>query len=106
MNGTRMNQLVAPTSFITSISRRRENMAMSDGVQDQQAAEASRHECDADQRDLQDPREAHQILHLVLGVSDVTNPGPVVEPLAHRTISSAFAGTTRNDGGRPRHSNC
>jgi hypothetical protein len=28
MNGTRMNQLVAPTSFITSISRRRANMAM------------------------------------------------------------------------------
>ena len=28
MNGTRMNQLVAPTSFITSISRRRANIAM------------------------------------------------------------------------------
>ena len=28
MNGTRMNQFVAPTSFITSISRRRANMAM------------------------------------------------------------------------------
>ncbi len=28
MNGTRMNQLVAPTSFITSISRRRANMAV------------------------------------------------------------------------------
>jgi hypothetical protein len=28
MNGTRMNQLVAPTSFITSISRRRANIAV------------------------------------------------------------------------------
>ena len=28
MNGIRMNQLVAPTSFITSISRRRANIAM------------------------------------------------------------------------------
>ena len=28
MNGTRMNQLVAPTSFMTSISRRRANIAM------------------------------------------------------------------------------
>ena len=28
MNGTRMNQLVAPTSFITSISRRRANIAI------------------------------------------------------------------------------
>ena len=28
MNGTRMNQLVAPTNFITSISRRRANMAV------------------------------------------------------------------------------
>ena len=28
MNGMRMNQLVAPTSFITSISRRRANMAV------------------------------------------------------------------------------
>ena len=27
MNGTRMNQFVAPTSFITSISRRRANIA-------------------------------------------------------------------------------
>ena len=28
MNGTRMNQLVAPTSFITETSRRRAKMAM------------------------------------------------------------------------------
>ncbi len=28
MNGRRMNQLVAPTSFITSISRRRANIAV------------------------------------------------------------------------------
>ena len=28
MNGTRMNQSVAPTSFITSISRRRANIAV------------------------------------------------------------------------------
>ena len=28
MNGTRMNQFVAPTSFITSISRRRANIAV------------------------------------------------------------------------------
>ena len=28
MNGNRMNQLVAPTSFITSISRRRANIAV------------------------------------------------------------------------------
>ena len=28
MNGTRMNQLVAPTSFITDTSRRRAKMAM------------------------------------------------------------------------------
>ena len=28
MNGTRMNQLVAPTNFITSMSRRRENNAI------------------------------------------------------------------------------
>ena len=28
MNGTRMNQSVAPTNFITSISVRRENMAV------------------------------------------------------------------------------
>ena len=28
MNGMRMNQLVAPTSFITSISRRRANIAV------------------------------------------------------------------------------
>ena len=35
MNGPRMNQFVAPTSFITSISRRREKIDEPDRVRDQ-----------------------------------------------------------------------
>ena len=42
MNGTRMNQLVAPTSFITSISRRRANMAIRMALRISSSAATSR----------------------------------------------------------------
>ena len=54
MNGSRMNQLVAPTSFITETSRRRAKMAMRMVFKMSTAADSKQHQRHPHEDPLQD----------------------------------------------------
>ena len=76
MNGMRMNQLVAPTSFMTSISRRRANMAVRIVFQIRMHATRARAPGDRDEHPPQEVRHGVDPLHRLLGVHDVLHARP------------------------------
>ena len=104
MNGTRMNQFVAPTSFITSISRRRANIATRIVLRMSRAAATSRSTggergsrtpilLNVSWIALDDLEGEHDLVHARLGLGTVW-------PRALTTSGSLVTGATRNDGGQ------
>src|SRR5438128_1725731 len=99
MNGTRTNQLDAPTSFITSISRLRANVASRIVLTMRNSDDAS--------STAASPKNAHRIHFVTLssvftdlaGVLIVSTPGTFWKALPTIDVSSAVFGTTRNDSG-------
>ena len=100
MNGTRTNQFDAPTSFITSISRRRAKVAsrivLTIRNSDDASSTAAR------------PKKAHRIHFVTLrsvftslaGVLIWSTPGTFWNSLPIVLVSCGVLGTTRNDVGQ------
>ena len=100
MNGTRTNQLDAPTSFITSISRRRANVA--------RRIVFTMRNSEANSSARKIVRKPTRIQRLVVSRSFTafsavwiwSTPGRFRYCAAICLVSEAFRGATRNDSGR------
>ena len=102
MNGTRMNQLVAPTSFITSISRRRANMAMRIVLRINRPAAPRRK---AAMTKMPTVRRLDSCwMSLMVSEANTTLSTPDLsencDPSASTARTSLSTGSTRNDGGQ------
>ena len=99
MNGTRMNQFVAPTSFITSISRRRANMAVRIVFQiNITATRAARRPRRGSARARKPVTLLDPAPRYFAGEDDLLHAGLVLELLGRSppmTLASAVRGTTR-----------
>ena len=100
MNGMRTNQFDAPTSFITSISRRRANVA-------RRIVLTMRNSDDASSTNEITTKIQRTVLVTSMrpfsaspGVSTDSTPCTVLNSFFTVSVSSAFLGTTRNDSGR------
>ena len=102
MNGRRMNQLVAPTSFITSISRRLANIAVRIVFQIRSTVAASRARAMASNRGLKKLRRARSVSICWPGKATLCTFGSPFTVLANWVSTSVFwvsLGTTlKNDG--------
>ena len=100
MKGPRTNQFVAPTSFMTSISRRREKIE-SRIVFAIRMIEATREHQARDQEDeLDDPGDLQHLLGLLLGVVDLVDPcGRRLEAAGDRVQVLGPLGVTSKAGG-------
>ena len=74
-----MNQLVAPTSFITETSRRRAKIAMRIVLRISTRRREQQHRGQGQEDDLQDPDGAVHLADLLLGRGDAVDAGLVRE---------------------------
>ena len=103
MNGTRMNQLVAPTSFITSISRRRANIAIRMVLRIEQAGGEEQEAATTKMPTVSDLDRSWMSWIVLVAEDDVLHARlgrGTCWPATRPSPASLFTGSTRNDGGR------
>ena len=103
MNGTRMNQLVAPTSFMTWISRRRANVASRMVLTMRNSDDASRTPAMAKKRPRiqRIPARRRRTCSLAVRTVSIPSLNRLLKWAATFSVSSAFLGATRKETGRP-----
>ena len=100
MNGMRTNQFDAPTSFITSISRRRAKVASRIVFTIRNSDDASRTPAIDDEGAAgSSGSPSSRRLIWSCGVLTSSTPGIASNRAATAAVSSAFVGATRNDSG-------
>ena len=104
MNGTRMNQLVAPTSFITSISRRRANMAVRMVLRMSRVEASSKKTAEDEQALVDEVGHALHLLDHVGGGADLEDVGllAVVVDQALDGLDAGVLGADPEAGGQVR----